>query len=145
MNYAMDIMGEDEEVTPPYIFNRGEHRPKMPVVGNYGIEECYENHMMNMIGQYGAVSAVNLQADDGDKCGKFIVDRDLIGRKLGVKDVDKAMEDFINHNLTSNICDDKCSNLNLADDVELTNHLQSIAVMAVLLHSDSPLENGNNY
>ena len=101
--------------------------------------------MMNMIGQYGAVSAVNLQADDGDNYGKFIVDHDLIDRKLGVKAVDKAMEDFINHNLAGKRCDDKYSNSNIADDVELTNHLQNIAVMAVLLHSDSPLENGNNY
>ena len=51
--------------------------------------------MMDIIGQLGAVSVSNSQADDGDNCGKFLVDHGIISRKLGVKVVDKAMEDFI--------------------------------------------------
>jgi len=145
MNSRLPMMGVDVDVTPPYSFERGEHRPKMPVVGNYGIEECDVNFRNELVGQFGAAYAANLQADDGDNCGKFLVDSDLIGRKLGVKAVDKAMEDFINHNLAGNKCDDKCSNSNLADEVDVTNYLRNIAVMAALLHSDSPLGNGNNY
>ena len=50
-NSQMAMMGGYEEVTPPYIFDRVEHRPKMPVVGNYSFEECHENFMMDIIGQ----------------------------------------------------------------------------------------------
>ena len=137
--------GNDEEVIPPYAFEKGKHRPKMPVLGNYSFEECGRNFFMQIGNQFNEVTAAYLQSDDGDNCGKFLVDHDLIGRKLGVKAVDKAMEVFINHNLGDSKCDKKCSNSNLADDVDVTNYLRNIAVMAALLHSDSPLENGNNY
>ena len=51
--------------------------------------------MGDIIGQAGAVSADNRQADDGDNCGKFLVDHGIISCKLVVKAIDKAMEDFI--------------------------------------------------
>ena len=137
--------GDDEEVTPPYAFEKGDHRPKMPVLGKYDFEECAINFMMEIGRQFSETNAAYLQSDDGEKCGKFLVDHDLIGRKLGVQAVDKSMEVFINRNLADNKCDDKCSNSNLADDVDITNFLRNIAVMAALLHQDSPLGNGNNY
>ena len=58
---------------------------------------------------------------------------------------DAAMEDFIRNHLSNNTCAPRCEGSTLANDVDVTNFLKTFAVFAVLMHSDSPIGNGNNY
>jgi len=131
----------DETDTPPYLFERGDHRPKIPVLKN--LLGCFMDFFSSLQAEMEDVALAYLRKNA--TCGEFLVDQGLIDRDLGDKELDGSMAAFINDHLAGSKCDPGCSNSDLADDVEMTNFLRNIAVMAALLHQDSPVGNGNNY
>lgn len=143
----------DNESAPPYFFERGDHRPKVEVVGNPIID--YENAEQIYLKCYtGFIEMIfNREFDDvclaylreGEDCGKMLVDQGLVDRDLGQKQWDDVMSQFINDNLADNKCDSGCANSNLASQVDTDNFLKNIAMMAVMVNLDSPLGIGNNY
>ena len=140
----------NETATPPYVFERGTHRPLPPVMGTE--EECLGPFIQNL-----AVDETNdvqlayvrhhiANPNEGGKCGNFLVDQGLVDRDLGDKSLDVLAAAFVDDHLAGNSCGDSmCSNSNLGDDVDTTQFLRNMATMAVLLHQDSPLGNGNNW
>jgi hypothetical protein len=131
----------NETDTPPYMFERGEHRPLIPVLKDW--TQCGVQFWEDLFSEFDDVPLAYLRKNA--TCGEFMVDQGLIDRDLGGKGGDAAMEAFINNHLAGSKCDPGCSNSDLANDVDTTNFLRNIAVMAALLHQDSPLGNGNNY
>ena len=128
---------------PPYIFERGDHRTKTPVKGNLDWEVCFQQFGEEIGEQIDDVALAYLRADKD--CAKMLVAEGIIDRDLGVQAVDSRMETFIANNLADNVCDAGCANSVLPEQVDTTQFLRNIAVMAALLHHDSPVGNGNNY
>lgn len=132
----------DETNSPPYAFERGEHRDKIPVLKDW--TACTSTFFENLGKEFEDVVLAYLR--HGKDCGDVLVDEGLIDRDLGVKNLEDVMKTFINNHLASNGCiDSACSNSDLANDVNVDQFLKNFAVMAALLNSDSPLGNGNNY
>jgi len=134
--------------TPPYAFERGEHRAKIPVLENS--EECFGGFIQNFIfTEFGDVDLAYVRAVAADNTttrGSFLVEQGLFDSDLGDKSLDDSMALFYDKHLGINACiDPECSNSDLEDDVDVTNFLKNFAVMACLLNHDSPLGNGNNY
>lgn len=127
--------------TPPYVFDRGEHRPVVPVLQNW--EGCASEFAKSITSEFDDVILAYVRV--GEDCGKVLVDEGLIDRDLGVETLDATVQVFINQHLANNTCDADCTNSNLTEDVDIDNFLRNFAVMAAILNSDSPLGNGNNY
>lgn len=134
-------MRMNETDTPPYVFERGEHRPIVPVLRNW--DGCAIEFGESISNEFQDVTLAYVRG--GEDCGKVLVDEGLVDRDLGVKSLDETMQVFINQHLASNTCNTDCSNSDLSDDVDIDNFLRNFAVMAATLNSDSPLGNGNNY
>mmetsp|Transcript_37688 Transcript_37688/g.82134 ORF Transcript_37688/g.82134 Transcript_37688/m.82134 type:complete len:838 (-) Transcript_37688:126-2639(-) len=131
----------DDAETPPYAFERGEHRDKVPVLKDW--TACINVFGGGIAKEFDDV--VLAYARGGGDCGSVLVSEGLVDRDLGVTALED-MESFINKHLGSNGCEDStCANSDLADDVDVDNFLRNYAVQAALLNSDSPLGNGNNY
>uniref|UniRef100_A0A7R9Z617 LTD domain-containing protein n=1 Tax=Pseudictyota dubia TaxID=2749911 RepID=A0A7R9Z617_9STRA len=134
----------NEEDTPPYSFERGEHRDKISVLGPDKVWECLSEFNLAMSGQFEDVTLAYVRSSG--ECGEMLVKEGLVDRDLGSNAQDEAMEAFIDRHLAGNQCDaEKCVSYNLALDVDVTNFLRNFAVMAATLNQDSPLGNGNNY
>ena len=131
----------NETDTPPYVFERGEHRPIVPVLRNW--QGCSSEFQKSLTSEFDDVILAYVRG--GEDCGKVLLDEGLIDRDLGVNTLDETMQDFINQHLANSTCDVDCTNSNLAEDVDIDNFLRNFAVMAAILNSDSPLINGNNY
>ena len=132
----------DETKSPPYAFERGEHRDKIPVLKDW--TACTSTFFENLGKEFEDFALAYVRHDKD--CGDVLVDQGLIDRDLGVKDLEDTMKTFINKHLASNDCiDSTCSNSDLVNDVNVDQFLKNFAVMAALLNSDSPLGNGNNY
>ena len=144
--FTLALAGAEKRIddldTPPYRFERGEHRPIISVKEGDWIG-CSFDFFTNIQAEFEDVALAFLRKNA--TCGEFLVDQGLIDRDLGGKGLDNAMELFINRHLAGSKCDDGCANSDLADDVDNTNFLRNIAVMASVLHTDSPLGNGNNF
>jgi len=144
----------NETSTPPYSYQRGEHRSKIPVLGandtsgmNF-LDGCGLPFIDNIGSEFEDVVLAYTRAtvdDSTTTCGEFLIDEGLFDRDLGVN-LDKNFASFYNKHLGSSMCaDSKCSNSDLKDEVDITNFLKNFAVMAAVLNGDSPLGNGNNY
>mmetsp|Transcript_45226 Transcript_45226/g.110175 ORF Transcript_45226/g.110175 Transcript_45226/m.110175 type:complete len:983 (+) Transcript_45226:54-3002(+) len=132
----------NETNTPPYAFERGEHRPKIPIIRDW--LACSDTFFGNIANEFEDVILAYIRG--GNDCGSVLVDEGLIDRDLGSKAIDNNMKDFIDQHLGANGCtDSQCSNSLLVDDIDTDNFLRNYAVMASLLNSDSALGNGNNY
>lgn len=132
----------DEADSPPYAFERGDHRDIIPVWKDW--TACTTKFFENIGKEFEDVVLAYMRG--GKDCGSVLVDEGLIDRDLGVKDLEDNMKAFINKHLADNGCvDSTCSNSDLANDVNVDQFLKNFAVMAALLNSDSPLGNGNNY
>jgi len=147
----------NETSNPPYAFERGDHRSKIPVLGSFDnntvstsgfFDACGMEFFGNFVSEFDdvALAYVRSIADDNTtSCGEFLVDEGLFDRDLGVN-LDENMAAFYDKHLGTNMCiDSKCSNSDLKDDVDITNFLKNFAVYTSLLNQDSPLGNGNNY
>jgi len=147
----------NETSTPPYSYQRGEHRSKIPVLGaddttsfgdSFLRDGCGFAFMDNISSEFNDVVLAYMRAiadDSTTTCGEFLIDEGLFDRDLGVN-LDKNFASFYDKHLGSSLCaDSKCSNSDLKDDADITNFLKNFAVMAALLNGDSPLGNGNNY
>jgi len=128
----------DETNTPPYYFERGEHRSMIPVLKDSA--QC--GVVFGGLYKQKQLDAVLAYVRSGKDCGEFLVDAGLTGRKLpdkGGQQTDTEMAAFIDNNLAANTCDPGCTNSNLAEDVDVTSFLRSLAVSAGVLLADSPL------
>mmetsp|Transcript_21905 Transcript_21905/g.47372 ORF Transcript_21905/g.47372 Transcript_21905/m.47372 type:complete len:935 (+) Transcript_21905:136-2940(+) len=140
----------NETSTPPYAFERGTHRPEPPVMGSEAA--CLGPFIQNLaVDETNDVQLAYVRhhvenPNDEGKCGNFLVDQGLVDRDLGDKSRDALAAAFVDDHLADNACTDSmCSNSNLKNDVDTPQFLRNMAVMAVLLHQDSPLGNGNNW
>lgn len=134
----------NETDTPPYAYERGEHRNRTPVLGLFAIDECVAGFYDNILNVETADVVLAFIRSNAD-CGSFLVEEGLIDRDLGSKDLEPSMEAFINDNLANNACDSGCANSDLASQVDLDNFLKNFAVYAVTMNQDSPMGNLNNY
>lgn len=134
----------NETSTPPYAFERGEHRPLTPVLGFEQAQECTAGFINNLLtSEFADVVLAYVRA--GEQCGPMLVQEGLVDRDLGQEEWEDAMADFIDEHLADNFCDPGCTNSNLATQVNIENFLKNFAVYAVTLNGDSPMGNGNNY
>ena len=131
----------DEPNTPPYSYDRGEHRPITPILGD---EMACVNAFYAHVGQKGADAAL-AYIRSGEDCGEFVVDAGLIDRKLGGKEMDAEMVAFASDHLGPNTCDPGCTNSDLAQDVDVTSFLRNLAAYAGMLQWDTPLVWINNF
>jgi len=134
----------NDTTTPPYAFERGEHRPITPVLGIEQAENCtllFVNNILNA--EFADVVLAYLRANE--ECGAMLVEEGIIDRDLGGSEWEAIMETFIDEHLADNVCDPGCTNSDLATEVDIENFLKNFAVYAVTLNGDSPMGNGNNY
>ena len=131
--------------TPPYAFERGEHKPDVPTFSLMDIGACQDAYDSNMWERdYEDTILAWLRNDRS--CSAMLLDTGLIDRDLGTNDYEKDMETFIAQDFSDEqVCDVGCQNSNLADRVDQENWLKAFAFYAVTMNSDSPLVNGNNY
>ena len=134
-----------ETSTPPYAFQRGEHKESPPELGVFAIDECIETYDERFwVEDFVDVVLAWLRYDRS--CGDMLLEEGLIDRDLGTNDWDDAMHDFIEQDFRNDDrCEVDCANSNLANYVDTDNFLKSFAFYAVTMNADSPLVNGNNY
>lgn len=147
-----DPMRINETSTPPYAFERGDHRVKAPVLGEdpstidwSAYMPCVNAFFDRILVQDWPDVSLAYERSGATDCGSFLIDAGLIDRDLGNRESEPAMEQFINDNLGSNTCDEGCKNSNLASQVDIENFLKMFAVYASIISTDSPMGNGNNY
>jgi hypothetical protein len=134
----------NETTTPPYAFERGEHRPITPVLGFEKADECTALYVDNILNsEIGDVVLAYVRSNE--ECGSMLVEQGIVDRDLGDEEWDPTMETFIDEHLADNVCDPGCTNSDLASQVDTENFLKNFAVYAVTLNGDSPMGNGNNY
>ena len=133
----------NETNTPPYFFERGEHRKRIDVLGWWAFGEC----LGGFYEQFGEMRADTILAylRYNKECASMLVDEGLIDLDIGSKEWEDAMKPFIADNLATKTCTAGCANSNLASEVDQENFLKNFAVYAVTLNQDSPMGNGNNY
>lgn len=152
----MDLARERTETdfsTPPYSFQRGEHKPIAPVLGVDAIYEC-ASEFFGDISQAIADSALAYLRYD-ESCPDMLIGEGLIDLDLGTDDYEKDMKDFIPSFLHGSVFGIGTGTENsmrpanaaeiLVDSVDLENNLKMLAFYSVSLMFDTPLGNGNNY
>lgn len=128
-----------ETSTPPYAFERGEHRPIVEVLGTAeDIDKCQQAFYDNIFDSYEDVILAYLRYDQS--CPDMLLGEGLIDRDLGTKDWDESMKELVPNMLKGHKEKSDLPNL-----VDTENVLKSIAFYAVTVNTDSPLGNGNNY
>jgi Lamin Tail Domain/CotH kinase protein len=161
----------DETATPPYVFERGDHRERAIVRGPEDLNACFDDFINSLFEEFDDVELAYLRHNRD--CGEMVVNEGLVDLDLGMKDWDSSMVQFFNSHLGEFKCEDvsdnivnwrsftnqsalpqltffcsfqeACQNSNLAQEVDIENFLKSFAFYAVTIQSDSPLGNGNNY
>ena len=131
--------------TPPYAFERGEHKPQVPTLSLFEIDQCIEDYDNNLwTRDYFDVILAWLRNDRS--CADMLLNTGLIDLDLGNNQFKKEMEEFISVDFSDEqVCDVGCANSNLKHQVDVENFLKSFAFYAVTMNSDTPLINGNNY
>jgi len=135
----------DEVATPPYAFERGEHRDKPPVYSIFEIDQCLETYDETFwVRDYEDTILAWLR--HGKSCTDMLLETGLIDRDLGTNNFKSEMEEFIRIDFSDEQrCDVGCTNSNLKNRVDQENWLKTFAFYAVTMNSDTPLINGNNY
>lgn len=134
----------NETSTPPYLYEHGDHRERVPVLGPTALDVCHDVLFYGMIEKEADDAALAYLRYDED-CGKMLVQEGLIDQDLGQDSWEVTMEGFIRNHLAAFQCEPQCTNSNLTADVNVDNFLKSFAAYAVLILQDSPMGNGNNY
>lgn len=124
----------NDNSTPPYSFEDGNHREKIPVLE--GFRGCHEYFHEDFFPTKDH-DVILAYLRSGRDCGNMLVEEGLVDRDLGGKEWDPIMAKFINGNLAGNACDENCQNANLAADVDVDNFLKHFALLAVALIQDS--------
>ncbi|CAB9522665.1 spore coat protein CotH [Seminavis robusta] len=137
----------DEAATPPYAFERGDHRRPIDVLGIAGaVGGCHDNYIrdVEVLDREDVVLAWLRYNRD---CAKMRMEEGLVDRKFGSSDLDDTMEDFLREHLdrANDSCNPGCTNSHLQEDVDVASFLKTIAFYAVTLGQDSPLGPGHNY
>lgn len=112
--------------TPPYAFERGDHRPVTPVLGFERAEECTAAFLNNIITSE-AADVVLAYVRAGEECGSMLVEEGIIDRDLGGKEWTPVMESFVEEHLADNACDPGCTNSDLAAQSDTENMLKNFA------------------
>ena len=136
----------DDVSTPPYLFERGTHRPPVEQLGITEGDLCIENYFRDAEGR-DKEDVVLAWLRYNKDCAKMRMEEGLIDRDLGQNEWDDVMEDFVERHLdvVTHQCDQDCANSDLAEDIDVDNFLKTMAFYAVTLNQDSPIGNGNNY
>jgi Lamin Tail Domain/CotH kinase protein len=135
----------NDESTPPYSFQRGEHRSTVKVEGSFALAKCLQNFVADLFDVDFADVVLAYQRYD-ENCADMLLGEGLIERDLGTKDWDDAMNDFITNNFQADKkCTEECANSDFAEKADVENLLKTFAFYAVNVIADSPLINGNNY
>lgn len=131
--------------TPPYAFERGEHKPQVPALSIFEIDQCIADYDENLwTRDYYDVILAWLR--NNRSCSDMLLETGLIERDLGKNDFKEQMEEFIRVDFSDEqVCDVGCTNSNLKNQVDVENWLKAFAFYAVTMNSDTPLINGNNY
>lgn len=135
----------DETSTPPYAFQRGEHKTPVEELGMMGTDQCIDNYN-EQLWEHDYIDVILAWLRYDKSCEDMIMGEDLIDRDLGTKDYNKEMREFITKDYSQEQkCDEGCTNTDLKERVDTENWLKSFAFYAVTANSDSPLINGNNF
>jgi hypothetical protein len=135
----------NETSTPPYAFERGEHKKPVPEYGFLGVGGCSDAYDFNTWERDYDDTAVAWLRNDRS-CEDMLLNTGLIDRDLGTNAFESEIREFITQDFSyEKVCDVGCKNSDLADRVDQENWLKSLAFYAVTMNSDSPLVNGNNY
>jgi CotH kinase protein/Lamin Tail Domain len=143
---ANATLRQEETSTPPYAFERGEHRLPVEELGLLSGEQCAQNYLRDTeVRDMEDVILAWLRYNKD--CAKMRMDEGLVDRDFGSSEVDDAMEDFLRDHLdlSRDFCDPSCANSDLKDDVDVENVLKTLAFYAVTLNMDSPLGAGFNH
>jgi hypothetical protein len=152
----------------PYSFEPGPHRAPPPVYGKAGFVLCMEafvNYHYNQDKRDVATLYLKYEED----CGEMLVEEGLMDRKLGTKNWDEGMKDYIRKFLTKKVvdasklkmsslngrgtvetqltclCSASCTGSTMDQEVDLESYLKTTALLAVTISQDSPLGSLNNY
>ncbi|CAB9512555.1 spore coat protein CotH [Seminavis robusta] len=130
--------------TPPYAWERGEHKKKVEVKNPFMVGYCRDQFVSDFIDNIEPDIVLAYLRHDQD-CSEMLTEEGLIERDLGTKDFDKDMKRFIDNHLGPNKCDAECANSNLKEVVDTENWLKMFAFYATALSLDSPISFHNNY
>jgi CotH kinase protein/Lamin Tail Domain len=143
---ASATLRKGETSTPPYAFERGEHRLPVEVLGLLKGQQCAHNYLRDTeVRDKEDVILAWLRYNKD--CAKMRMDEGLVDRQFGSSDLDDVMENFLRAHLDLSLdhCDPSCANSDLKDDVDVENFLKTLAFYAVTLNMDSPLGAGFNH
>jgi len=130
--------------TPPYVFERGDHVPRIGNLGEDKFTECkeaysayYDNVLMEDV--------VLAYVRNDELCINLFLGEGLVQQELGTDNWDNELEKWIDNTMTFNRCDETCSNSIVSTEANLENFLKTFAFWAVTLTMDSPMGNVNNH
>jgi len=131
--------------TPPYSFDRGEHKKPVEVHNYWSFDTCraqFIDHWFENIKPDVVLAYVRNDMD----CAEMLMNEKLVDLDIGTDDWEHEMKKFVQDHLgATNKCDPGCTNSNLAEEVDQENFLKMFAFYAVTLSLDSPVSFGNNY
>jgi hypothetical protein len=98
----------DEASTPPYAFERGDHREPITVRGPESHDACYADLVDILFEEYLDVELAYVRYNQD--CGEMVVNEGLVDLDLGMKDWDSSMMQFFNSHLGKFKCEDVSTN-----------------------------------
>ena len=139
---AQERLAVEDDTEQPYLWERGEHRPKTQVLED--IDACVVSANQLFDDEFKDLTTAYLRYNRD--CPAMLLGEGLVERDFGTKDYDSEMESLLKDHLAcgEDGCDETLPT-QLSDKVDLENFLKSFVVLAVLLKQDSPMGNANNY
>mmetsp|Transcript_8256 Transcript_8256/g.20386 ORF Transcript_8256/g.20386 Transcript_8256/m.20386 type:complete len:786 (-) Transcript_8256:188-2545(-) len=125
------------DLPDPYYFERGEHRTDIPVYGFEGYDQCINFYIDERIKEH--IDEARGYLEYNEKCGLAMVKMGLVDRDFGPKIMEDPMIAFLENKFYAETVDD------LTDFIDTDQWLQNLAVYAVMINMDSPLEMINNW
>ena len=134
----------NDKSTPPYSFQRGNHRDHIEELGMMAFDDCLEEFLTKGAFQDVEDDVALAYLRHNQSCPEMLVKEGVIDRDLGVN-LDEEMKHFIGEHLSGVRCTPGCTNLDLKNQVNQENFLKSFAFYAVTLSLDSVITWLNNF
>eukprot|EP00520_Triparma_pacifica_P000531 CAMPEP_0118634400 /NCGR_PEP_ID=MMETSP0785-20121206/1521_1 /TAXON_ID=91992 /ORGANISM="Bolidomonas pacifica, Strain CCMP 1866" /LENGTH=951 /DNA_ID=CAMNT_0006525361 /DNA_START=344 /DNA_END=3199 /DNA_ORIENTATION=- len=127
---------------PPYAFERGSHRDKIPALPESEHMNCGSIFLGNIMKEVEALLSA-YKAYSGD-CADVLVWEGLLDQDLGTSNWKEIMKSFY-RDIGEGCPDSACTGSKVPDQVDVDNWLKNFAWYAITEGQDSPMGNRNNW
>lgn len=124
----------DREVPNPYYFERGDHRDEIPIMSPDKCVGFFQGQMSKK-----RDDMLKGFVENNNTCGLAMVKIGRVDRDYGPKSIEDAMISFLDSQMYNT------SVMDLKDAVDSDQFIKNIAVYAVMLNLDSPINAINNW